>query len=467
MGKSRQLIFAKHSYALRGDGQFSSQRLVNMYGEAPSDSDDYSPWLLRHSAGLRAVNSFGGPVRALKCVGERLYAAAASKLWLVEFDGSIQELGDIRDDRLTTMTGGGDQILVAADGRGFIYDSTTDDITVNTDFEFGTVDYLDGFAIVNEKNTGRFWVSNLLDFTIYDGLDFASAESRADDLVRVFTDHRELWLFGTKTIEIWYNSGNPDFPFERSQASMIERGTLSPLSVSKMDNTVFWLGEDGIVYRADGYTPARVSTHALERELAAYMKDRNSAEDIRGYVHTEEGHKFYTLRFPDRPAWCYNASTGRWSERSGYGRLDQPWDASCIEPFKGRTFVGGHRDGNLYVLDRDCYHDADKAIPREGVSAPVHYSDNRFITDYVHMDFRCGFQKDIPDPLVLLSKSDDHGATWSAPRERRMGKPGELNRRVTWRGMGSSRNRFYRFQIFEPMAVSLYAAHGRFTMGDA
>jgi hypothetical protein len=51
-------------------------------------------------------------------------------------------------------------------------------------------------------------------------------------------DHREIWLFGNNTTEIWINIGDPDFPFQRIQGAFLEIGCAAPYSVAKADNSL-------------------------------------------------------------------------------------------------------------------------------------------------------------------------------------------------------------------------------------
>jgi hypothetical protein len=47
-----------------------------------------------------------------------------------------------------------------------------------------------------------------------------------DNLVGVVNSHRELLFPGTDTLEIWYDSGDADFPFARQGNAFIERGCI-------------------------------------------------------------------------------------------------------------------------------------------------------------------------------------------------------------------------------------------------
>ncbi|MCV5997943.1 hypothetical protein, partial [Enterococcus faecalis] len=76
-----------------------------------------------------------------------------------------------------------------------------------------------------------------------------TAEGQPDPLVAILSDHREIFLFGTETIEVWYNSGASDFPFERNQGAFIEKGCGARYSVAKQNNTVYFIGSDLMVYQ--------------------------------------------------------------------------------------------------------------------------------------------------------------------------------------------------------------------------
>ena len=179
-----------------------------------------------------------------------------------------------------------------------------------------TVCYFDSYFIFDSARTNQFFLSALGDGTQYDGNDYASAQASPDLMQGVCNYHEQLLLFGQRTIEVWYDAGAANFPFQRFDGAFIQRGCVAPLSIVKEDNTVFWLGDDGIFYRLDGYRPQRISTFAMEHAWAQYP----SMADANAFCVTIEGHKFIFLTFPSAPAtWCYDISTGTeqplWHER--------------------------------------------------------------------------------------------------------------------------------------------------------
>jgi hypothetical protein len=260
------------------------------------------------------------------------------------------------------MADNGTQIFIAANPDGYIYNSLNDTFVPITDPDFPgavTVGYLDGYFVFNEPNSQRVWITSLFDGTSIDALDFASAEAAPDNLVALIVDHREAWLFGTNSTEVWYNSGDPDFPLTRIQGAYNEIGCVAPYSVAKMDNSVFWLGADargqGIVYRAQGYQAARVSTHAVEFAIQQY----DNMTDAFAYTYQQDGHMFYVLIFPSADTtWVYDAATGAWHERAGFktGQFTRH-RSNCHTSFNGVPIVGDYENGNLYAFDLSVYAD--------------------------------------------------------------------------------------------------------------
>ena len=186
-----------------------------------------------------------------------------------------------------------------------------------------TVVYFDDYFIFSATGTNQFFLSSIGDGTQYNGLDFASAQANPDTVQAVINYHEQLLVFGGYSVEVWYDSGSANFPFSRYDGAYIQRGAASPLAIVQEDNTVFWLGEDGIFYRLNGYSPQRVSTFGTEQEWAQYV----TITDATAFVVTVEGHKFIFLTFlAGNKTWCYDIASGvdtpLWYERESLG---SPW----------------------------------------------------------------------------------------------------------------------------------------------
>lgn len=186
-----------------------------------------------------------------------------------------------------------------------------------------TVVYFDSYFILDARGTNQFFLSALGDGTQYDGLDFASAQANPDYILAVVNYHEQLLLMGSKSIEVWYDSGAANFPFQRFDGAYVQRGVAGPLAIAQEDNTVLFLGDDLIFYRLDSYRPVRISTFATEHAWGTYV----TCADANCFVVNMEGHKFLFMNFPSAKAtWCYDIASGieepLWHERVSWG---SPW----------------------------------------------------------------------------------------------------------------------------------------------
>jgi hypothetical protein len=222
------------SYVVRSVNA-ADNRMVNLYPEVIPEGGK-EPAYLQRCPGMRLYTTVGsGPIRGLWSVEGVLYVASGSELYKVDAALNITKLGDITGTGPVSMADNGLQLFVACNPDGYIYNFTTNVFAQITDPDFPgavNVGYLDGYFVFNEPNSQRVWITALLDGLSVDPLDFASAEGSPDGLVSLIIDHREAWLFGTNSTEVWYNSGNPDFPLERIQGAYNEIGCVLPNSTT-------------------------------------------------------------------------------------------------------------------------------------------------------------------------------------------------------------------------------------------
>ena len=300
-------------------------------------------------------------------------------------------------------------------------------------------------------------------------MDFASAEGAPDQLVSVNVDHREAWLFGSSTIEVWYNAGTADFPLQRIQGAFNELGCAAIYSIAKLDNTLFWLGADargrGVVYRANGYQGERVSTHAIEFAIQSY----STISDAVAYSYQQEGHKFYVLTFPTAGAtWVYDTITGAWHERASLinGQFDRH-RSNCQMNFNNQTIVGDYENGNIYAFDLNVYADNDqpqkwlrswRALPsgQNNLRRTAHHT--------LQLDCESGIginDGQGSNPQAMLRWSDDGGHTWSREHWTSLGAIGRYQQRVFWRRLGMTqklRDRVYEVSGTDPTKIVIMGA---------
>ena len=135
-------------------------------------------------------------------------------------------------------------------------------------------------------------------------------------------------------------AADADLPFQRSSGRQFSRGCAARDTVVVLDNAVFFLGDDRIVYRAEE-APKRVSTFGIEERLRKCA----SIGDASALSFTVDGHAFYLLNIPGEGSFAFDVSSGQWAEWQSYGR----------KTFRGRCALtkGGGRSQAL--ARRPCF----------------------------------------------------------------------------------------------------------------
>jgi hypothetical protein len=444
---------------------FDAQRTVNLFPELGESGSSRSPVALYGTPGLKLWTTLtGGGIRGvLRFNASTAIIVAGDSVWKVSPGKVASLLGKIwpGTDPVSMASNGTLVMIVTGNTDGYFVNPAANTVSAISDPDFvgGTrVDFIDGYFVWTAPGTGKFQVTQLYGSDI-DGLDFATAEGAPDNLVSVIVNHREVWLFGENSTEIWYDSGGADFPLQRIQGAFLECGCVATNSVAKMDNTVFWLSTDdrgqGILQRAAGYAPTRVSDHAFEAAVASY----SVISDAIAYTYQQEGHSFYVITFPTAGAtWCYDASNNLWHERA-YRNDDGSLTrhrSNCQMNFAGLTLVGDWQNGNVYELDLDTFTDNGAAIPRIRVCPHITNTGNYSFYQALELFMQTGVGLTSGQgkaPKAMLQWSDDGGYGWSNEVWSDIGALGERQARVRWRRLGKSRDRLFRVTITDPIRV--------------
>jgi outer membrane protein assembly factor BamB len=324
------------------------------------------------------------------------------------------------------------------------------------------VRYLDTFFIFNAPGTRNFYIS-LSNSVTFDPLYIAGKVGYADNLIAIEVMHREIWLIGEQTTEVWYDSGAADFPFSLVPGAFIQHGCVAKNSVCTQDLAVFWISKDpqgsAIVLMGSNYNVERISTHAIEHEFATY----STVSDAIGYVYQEEGHMFYVLNFPTADVtWVYDLSTKLWHQRAYLDSNGQEHRhrSNVFAHAYGTYVVGDWQNGNLYALDENNY--TDNGVPIKRVRSFPHVVNElkRVIYRKFVADMQSGAQTDpnAPPPIVSLRWSDDRGASWGNPITQPIGAVGQFNQNIQFRRLGMSRDRVFELSWSAPIMTALNGA---------
>lgn len=464
------------SQALNAD----CQTTMNWYPEIIESGIGKSSMALYPTPGTKLFVALpNGPVRKLLEINGRTFFVAGPNFGEIFANGTNAVYFAVANDTLPcTMAASPQQVLIASGGSLYVYQLLTAPNSLNlTAGQFAVIDpnnfssptaapnpvsrveFMDGFFIALLANSQTFYLSNPFDATNWPGLQKLIVSVSSDNVVSMIVNQRRLALLGRKTSVIYYDSGSSSI-FDVDPSGTIENGTEAMNSVVKLDNSIFWLDRDdrgaGVVRRMAGYTPLRVSNHAVEFAIQGYPK----ADDAVGYGYQDQGHSFYVLNFPTaQHTWVYDVSTGMWHERgywnAGIGAFSAHKSQTHAFAF-GRHLVGDLSSSNVYdmeipqVVGSDYAFVTDNGNPIRHVRRAPHVSlefQRIFYNDlYIEAETGLGPQPplrdgsgDPRDPPLILRWSKDSAHTWSNEYILNCGQAGKFKKRIRKARLGSSK----------------------------
>lgn len=445
----------------------TAQRHLNVYAEFKQEAEK-SRVVFYGTPGTTLFSNANGdtPIRGWLAVGSLIYYVHRGTFYEINNAGTRTSRGTLSTTSgRVDMAYDGAVILIVDGTSGYTYTvaSTTFAEIADADFPDGarTCGWLDGQFIVDAGGTSdSFYIS--ADGTTWSALDFATAESAPDGLVRVFVDHGEVLLFGENTLEPWGNIGGADFPFASVKGGISATGLAARWSVAKFNDGVAFLGKTPqgqvqVMY-LKGYAAVPISSQEVDSLINGY----SAVSDATAFAYMWGGHPFYQINFPTAgKSWLYDASTNLWSPLE-YGLAGGRHRGEMHVDFVNRALIADYENGNIYELDEETYNDNGTALARELIGRHVFQGNNRFIVDSLYVDFEVGVgiaSGQGSDPQVMLSISKDGGKTWGTELWKSLGKIGEHSARVVWRRLGLGRDWTFKLRLTDPVkTVITYAA---------
>jgi hypothetical protein len=343
---------------------------INFYLEQTTPGLGKSPVYLMGTPGLNVAFVLpDSPVRALFSQDGRAFAVAGTSFFELSFVGPLltsQFYGTVASDpNLATIVSNGSaghQLMITSGGLVYIFDLLANTLTlVTTGLEPVTMgEFMDGYFLLNMTNSRRFGWSNLEDGTTWDPLDIAERSIASDNIVAMIRSHKEIWILGSKTSEVWIDTGDALNPFEPIQGVQVEQGCDSAYTAQRIDNSTMWKGQNsdgyGVWWKANGYTPERVSTHAVEQAMQTF----GGAND-RAWVYQEDGHLFVVVVMPncDR-SYVYDVAVGQWHCRARWDSTHCVWVphvAQCHCLFNQQHLVGDRFSGAIYQQSLEFFEE--------------------------------------------------------------------------------------------------------------
>lgn len=456
-----------------------AQKCVNLFTEAnPSDSPFPVTYYPTPGTRLLTTCPVTGPVRAAYIasngnfyvvVANKVYTVSSAYVWtLLGTIGSNTGFVSMKDNTLCC-------VIVDGSSSGWVIklsDNSFGSISSTNFFGANTVDYLDTYLIFNRPNTNQFYFtySNatyamMVGGTGFDPLDIAAKTGGNDNIIGLHVMHRELWLIGEWTSEVWFDAGAADFAFQTMPGAFVEHGCQAAGSIAKYDLALYWLGQDlagnSIIFRGAQYQVTRISTNAIENEISNYSQK----EDAIGFIYQQEGHIFYCLTFPTANAtWVFDIIQQHWHKRAWMdtsGNLNR-WRPNCFAPFNNQLIVGDYENGNLYGLDLDYYLDNGDPIVRIRSFPHLTQENDRMVHRNLIAAMEVGDEMDTStndQHYAGLSWSDNAGRSFGTPVLQTIGATGEYLTSMQWNRLGLARDRVYELSWTAPMKTALQGVY--------
>lgn len=439
----------------------NNQLSINCY-EVPSEGGVSEASLVGSPGTYLYEDIPAGESRGLITCFDRIYAVIGTTLYEVE-DGSYTDFGTVAGTGRVGMAYD-DNYLVIVTGTGnpgYTFDpyAGTPTATPIADDDFNgadTVTYLEGFFIFTIGDDTWF-TSDLFDATLYTASNQARNIRIPDKTLNMVGDHGELFAFNERSIDVWYLTENIDFPWEQNKAASIERGCYAKWSIVTEDNTIFFLGDDLMVYRLNGYTPNIISDTGVGTSLSNCS--HSNLVNAYAFIYTDHGHKFYQLTVPNEVTWVFDVATKKWHTKKHYDL--ETHHAFDYVFFENQHIILDSRDnGKVLVMDRTEYQDVDTdlVLIRRGQFATN--EDKILHWKKIKISMETGKGLALDDANIKIRHSDDRGKTWKGEKTLSYGKSGEYDKQVIRRHCGSSRVRQWEIEISEPYARNIHDVFG-------
>lgn len=441
-----RIPFIGPSYAFDGS-PLAAQESINYFLEV-TKNEAREPVALIGTPGLTAeVTGLNGGIKGLTSGDDLMYVAAGTKTYKVDTSFSETELGSIPDKSKIYIVEGSNNVIFcdvpigylkghvlipSSASWGYVYNKTSLIYSKITDSDFNPT----------TKNYQFFINETAEDFTSYNASEFDSADVSPDKLVGISTVGTQAVLFGSKSVEFWYYSGATAFPFAQQDGAAIDKGCISPMSIAQGDSTIFWVGNDLVVYMLNGFSEYRISNAAIEDELSK----ETDPSLVEGFYHFWKGHKFYSLYFPTSgKTWVFDALLSAdpnigWHRRKSDG-VDR-WLANSATFFSKKHLVGSYTTGKIYSMSKSVYQEDGNPLIAERTGHYIHADNRSFSLPEFQLTVDVGNGlADLPDQeaQISLSISKNDGHSFGKERTKPLGKNGEKLTKVRWTQNGRSK----------------------------
>lgn len=456
------------------------EQLVNWYPEKIESGNGKNRYVFAPTPGLKAFTALPqSPVRGQFASNGRMWAVGGNRLYEIVNTGVTTDRGLVaRDSNPATFCSSGDageQLFITSGDQGYILHLTTHVLT-NPVSNVTMGGYINGVFLALDADLSQVKYSANLNGASWPALNLIERTDAPDPWVAMLVTFGEIWLFGRETCCVFRDTGAASNRFQMDlSAGTIPFGIDAQFSLAVLNGSPVWLAKNaqgaGEVRHAQGYSPVRISTHAIEHAIQGYT----TTSDAKGFTYQQDGHQFYVLTFPtEGKTWVYDAMTGSWHERRFWDAGAGEWEAyrAMYHCFAfGKHLCGDRLTGAIYELSQTTYTDAEGQALRRLRRAPILSDENtRLFCSSFELDLEVGLgltSGQGSDPQIMFRFSKDGSKTWSHERLMSAGAIGAYGTRAVTHRLGSARQFVFEVSTTDPIPWRVINAYVEVDRGDA
>ena len=449
------------------DVPISAQVTKNLYPQL--DTEARVIVSLHAFPGLSAFSTgLGSMFRGDHVMNDIYYVVYGNTLYEVPSTGVEVSRGTINGSGSCGFADNGDLMTITTGGDWYTYTASTTTLAENPDTDLvnpTTTAYLNSQFLFDNNDTtsnvGEF-VSSAVGSAAIDPLDFATAESHPDDLVRLYVFNQLVYMLGSKGFETWFNSGVGRPPFDRTQGGSKPKGIAGRDAVTDRD-VVYFLDHERKPRKLAGFDTLPIGTVPLGQAFAGY----SDVSDCRCFALDFENEDFVIYDFPTgNQTWAYSVNTNSWFQLSD-GVDGGRWRGASHQYVYDKHLVADHSNGTIYELKQDVYTNNSQTIQRQRTTATIH--GGLYGAPGAEIWFnRVEFVMEVgqgSDAVLMVRYSDDGGYTWSAIDSFNLGEQGDYLKKIELYQQGKAHQRVYELTYSDSTDFTLLSAHADVDFG--
>lgn len=441
---------------------------INWYVETMQGGSQKSPRALFPSPGFLPLFTIAEATGRGACnAGGRIFMVIGGHLYELLSNFTTIQRGAIAQDanpaQLFYNGAVGGQIGISSGGNFYCYTLSTNTLTQALSGVCTQTAFAGGYFFAFNVATGEVLVSALNDGTTWNLGVFFQRSLFADPWQALFVDaYNLLWLIGTETFEVWYNTGTGTQPWAPLGGLSGTWGIASSFAFATSAMGNLWLTANrqgvGQLLLTSGSNPAPISTYAFSTAIDGYLAaNQNALMGAEMFSYQQQGHTFVILHLPQVPVTlCYDIEGQSFTKRGQWlGQSWGLWAPRIYVPAFGKHLVAGRANGTICDMNPIYTTEMDgvTGIVRERVTPGVTQEHARIPIDQLELLMDVGLAPQTGQgsaPLATLQQSVDGGRTYGNERQASLGRVGQYRTRVYWNQLGAPADVVFKVRTSDP-----------------